>query len=107
MIGPDSPVDLQSSPTKHISSPYHLQYSQTARMYAFLMLCISSSTTDLRRFRTPPPIGMCGDSLTWAPCGAYMNITTVSAFSAVNFLLLPPLVRWLSPTAIGVPAIAV
>jgi hypothetical protein len=35
--------------------------------------------------------------------GAY--IATVSAFSAVNLTVLPPLVRWLWPTAIGVPAI--
>lgn len=31
--------------------------------------------------------------------GAY--IATVSAFSAVNFMFLPPLVRWLWPTVIG------
>lgn len=35
--------------------------------------------------------------------GAY--IATVSAFSVVNFTLLPPLVRWLWPTAVGVPLI--
>jgi hypothetical protein len=35
--------------------------------------------------------------------GAY--IATVSAFSVVNFAFLPPLIRWLWPTAIGVPGI--
>ena len=37
--------------------------------------------------------------------GAY--IATVSAFSAVNFQFLPPVVRWLWPTAVGVPIIIV
>ena len=37
--------------------------------------------------------------------GAY--IATVSAFSVVNFSVLPPLVRWLWPTMIGVPLIVV
>jgi len=35
--------------------------------------------------------------------GAY--IATVSAFSVVNFTFLPPIVRWLWPTAVGVPLI--
>ena len=35
--------------------------------------------------------------------GAY--IATVSAFSVVNFTILPPIVRWLWPTAVGVPLI--
>ena len=35
--------------------------------------------------------------------GAY--IATVSAFSVVNFTVLPPIVRWLWPTAVGVPLI--
>ena len=37
--------------------------------------------------------------------GAY--IATVSAFSVVNFTFLPPLVRWLWPTAVGVPVIVI
>lgn len=37
--------------------------------------------------------------------GAY--IATVSAFSVVNFQFLPPLVRWLWPTALGLPAIVI
>jgi uncharacterized membrane protein len=32
-------------------------------------------------------------------------IATVSAFSAVNFHFLPPLIKWLWPTIIGVPVI--
>lgn len=35
--------------------------------------------------------------------GAY--IATVSAFSVVNLTVLPPIVRWLWPTAVGVPLI--
>jgi len=35
--------------------------------------------------------------------GSY--IATVSAFSVVNFTFLPPVVRWLWPTAVGVPVI--
>jgi hypothetical protein len=35
--------------------------------------------------------------------GAY--IATVSAFSVVNFEFLPPLIRWLWPSAVGVPGI--
>src|SRR5262245_46685872 len=37
--------------------------------------------------------------------GSY--IAAVSAFSVVNFTFLPPTVRWLWPTAIGTPLIAV
>lgn len=36
--------------------------------------------------------------------GAY--IATLTAFSAVNFVFLPPVVRWLWPTVIGIPAIS-
>jgi uncharacterized membrane protein len=36
--------------------------------------------------------------------GAY--IATLTAFSAVNFSFLPPVVRWLWPTVIGIPAIS-
>jgi hypothetical protein len=31
----------------------------------------------------------------------------VTAFSVVNFQFLPPLVRWLWPIALGVPAIVI
>jgi len=34
-------------------------------------------------------------------------IAAVSAFSVVNFSFLPPLVRWLWPTAIGAPLLAI
>ena len=34
-------------------------------------------------------------------------ITTVSAFSAVNFMFLPPVVRWLWPTVIGTIGITI
>jgi len=34
-------------------------------------------------------------------------IAAVSAFSVVNFSFLPPLVRWLWPTAVGVPLLSI
>jgi Predicted membrane protein (DUF2306) len=59
---------------------------------------------DVRSFRRPATakqawwFGHMGRML-----GAY--IATVSALSVVNFAFLPPLIRWLWPTAIGVPGI--
>lgn len=56
--------------------------------------------TDGRAFLRPP-----ADKRAWwfthmgRMLGAY--IATVSAFSAVNFYFLPPLVRWLWPTVVG------
>jgi uncharacterized membrane protein len=59
---------------------------------------------DLRTFVRPP-----ADPNAWwfnhmgGMLGSY--IATVSAFSVVNFTFLPVAVRWLWPTAVGVPAI--
>lgn len=59
---------------------------------------------DLRKFVRPP-----ADPSAWwfnhmgGMLGSY--IATVSAFSVVNFTFLPVAVRWLWPTAVGVPAI--
>jgi len=59
---------------------------------------------DVRKFARPPT-----DPHTWwfahmaGMLGSY--IATVSAFSVVNFTFLPPAVRWLWPTALGVPLI--
>jgi len=61
---------------------------------------------DLWRFRFPPK-----GPRTWfflhmtRMLAAY--ITTVSAFSAVNFMFLPPVVRWLWPTVIGTIGITI
>lgn len=61
---------------------------------------------DLWRFRWPP-----ADRQRWwfdhmsGMLGSY--IATVTAFSVVNFSMLPEAVRWLWPTAIGVPLIIV
>jgi hypothetical protein len=59
---------------------------------------------DLTRFARPSP-----DRHRWwfdhmqGMLGSY--IATVSAFSVVNFTFLPPVVRWLWPTVIGVPLV--
>jgi uncharacterized membrane protein len=64
------------------------------------------AANDMRRFLVPAT-----DQRAWlyqhmtGMLAAY--IATVTAFSVVNFLFLPPLVRWLWPTALGVPAIVV
>ncbi len=36
----------------------------------------------------------------------WLHIAAVSAFAVVNLTFLPPLVRWLGPTAIGVPLLS-
>ena len=62
------------------------------------------ATRELRSFRHIP-----ADPRAWQylhmgnMLGAY--IATVSAFSVVNFDFVPPMVRWLWPTAVGVPLI--
>jgi hypothetical protein len=60
---------------------------------------------DVRRFRRPP-----ADPNAWwfthmtGMLGSYL--ATVSAFSVVNFTFLPTTLRWLWPTVIGTPLIA-
>jgi hypothetical protein len=60
---------------------------------------------DLREFRHPP-----SDPAAWwfshmgGMLGSY--IAAMTAFSVVNFEFLPTTVRWLWPTAVGVPLIA-
>src|SRR5215813_6590925 len=60
---------------------------------------------DIKRFARPP-----ADRNAWwsAHMGGMLGsyIATVSAFSVVNFTFLPTAVRWLWPTAIGTPLIA-
>ena len=70
----------------------------------FGLLGLLLAGREVRSFRRPP-----SDPRAWwylhmgNMIGAY--IATVSAFSVVNFTFLPPLVRWLWPTAVGVPVI--
>jgi len=70
----------------------------------FGLLGLLLAGRELRSFRRPAAEPQAwryrhmGDML-----GAY--IATVSAFSVVNFTFLPPIVRWLWPTAVGVPLI--
>ncbi|MFC6975537.1 hypothetical protein ACFQL1_14195 [Halomicroarcula sp. GCM10025709] len=56
---------------------------------------------DLRSFGTPPESGeWIGQHVTRMGAG---YIAAVSAFSAVNFLFLPAVARWLWPTVLGTP----
>ncbi len=59
---------------------------------------------DMHRFLRPPTTK---NAWWFAHMGRMLGayIATVSAFSVVNFAFLPPLIRWLWPTAIGVPGI--
>jgi hypothetical protein len=59
---------------------------------------------ELRQIRAPP-----NDRTPWFERHiAFMGggyIATVTAAVTVNLTMLPPLVRWLGPTAVGVPLI--
>ena len=61
---------------------------------------------DIKSFFRPPP-----DRNAWwfAHMGGMLGsyIAAVSAFSVVNFTFLPTAVRWLWPTAVGTPLIAI
>lgn len=75
-----------------------------AAAVVFGLLGAILAARDLRAFIHPPS----GRYAWWFfhmgnMLGAY--IATVSAFSVTNFDFLPPVVRWMWPTAIGVPAI--
>lgn len=68
----------------------------------FGFLGVNGVYKNLRKFRNPPK-----DKMDWfyshisGMMGSY--IATVSAFSATNFYFLPPVLRWLWPTLLGVP----
>lgn len=72
---------------------------------AFAAIAVVFAVNDFRQFSTPSD-----GRREWffehlaRMCAAY--IATVSAFSAVNFLFLPTVVRWLWPTLVGTPLIA-
>jgi len=71
---------------------------------AFGLLGSATAIADMRTFLHPPT-----DRNAWwyshmgGMLGSY--VATLSAFSAVNFQFLPPVVRWLWPSVIGIPAI--
>lgn len=71
----------------------------------FGLLGVSAAGNDLYKFVRPSR-----DKNSWyfdhmaGMIASY--IAAVSAFSVVNFSFLPPLVRWLWPTAIGAPLVA-
>lgn len=82
----------------------HAGFGTVAVVFGALGLFIGSS--DARRFLRPSV-----DRRAWLythignMIGAY--IATVSAFSAVNLTILPPVLRWLWPTLVGLPVIFV
>lgn len=73
-------------------------------MLVFGGIATGFGTNDVRSFRTDgaEPRAWFYDHLTRMIAG---YIATVTAFSTVNFGFLPVVVRWLWPTAVGVPAI--
>jgi hypothetical protein len=83
-------------------SPVWVQLSVVAIVFGVIGVAIAAS--DLWKFIHPP-----ADQNFWwyAHMGGMIGsyIAAVSAFSVVNFHFLPPAVRWLWPSAIGVPGI--
>ena len=74
-------------------------------LFVFGILGAFSAGSDMKAYLWPSP-----DKNAW-----YFNhmagmvasyIAAVSAFAVVNLIFLPPLVRWLGPTAIGVPLLS-
>jgi uncharacterized membrane protein len=87
-----------------LATPVTVQARLGVVPLVFGALGVVLAGNDLRRFVRPP-----ADPNAWwfnhmgGMLGSY--IATVSAFSVVNFTFLPVAVRWLWPTAAGVPAI--
>lgn len=71
----------------------------------FAVIAVAFAAADVRGFSTPSDGGREWFFEHLARMGA-AYIATVSAFSAVNFLFLPGVVRWLWPTLVGTPLIA-
>ena len=78
-------------------------------MFAFGVICSGLAIGDISRFVMP--FNPETDKQNWwfthmgNMLGAY--IAAITAFSAVNFSFLPPVVRWLWPTVIGAPMIVI
>jgi uncharacterized membrane protein len=85
-------------------TPTFQRLSTVAKVFGFVGLIIAG--LDVWQFLSPPE-----DKRAWwykhmaNMIGSY--IAVVSAFSVVNFLFLPTTLRWLWPTMIGTPAIAI
>jgi hypothetical protein len=84
-------------------SPAWVQRGRVAVVFGVLGLVLAG--LDLTRFLRPP-----ADRNAWwfshmsGMLGSY--VAAVTAFSVVNFTLLPTTARWLWPTVIGTPLIA-
>src|SRR5499426_2158132 len=82
-----------------------LTFAVSAVMVVFGALGMILAGLDIGKFVRPPT-----DRNTWwfAHMGGMLGsyIATVSAFSVVNFTFLPTAARWLWPTVIGTPLIA-
>jgi uncharacterized membrane-anchored protein len=85
-------------------TPTFQKLSTVAVVLGFVGLSLAGA--DVWQFLSPP-----SDKRAWwykhmgSMIGSY--IATVTAFSVVNFLFLPTTLRWLWPTIIGTPAIAI
>jgi hypothetical protein len=85
-------------------TPRFQELSTVAIVFGFVGLAISG--LDVLRFVRPPD-----DKRAWwykhmaNMIGSY--IAAVTAFSVVNFTVLPPTLRWLWPTMVGTPLIAI
>jgi uncharacterized membrane protein len=85
-------------------TPRFQQLSTVAIVFGLVGLSLSG--LDVWRFRSPPT-----ERMAWwykhmaSMIGSYL--AAVTAFSVVNFHFLPTTVRWLWPTMIGTPLIAV
>jgi len=85
-------------------NPVWVQLSVVAIVFGVIGVALAVS--DIWKFMHPP-----ADQNFWwyAHMGGMIGsyIAAVSAFSVVNFHFLPPAVRWLWPSAIGVPGIVI
>ena len=85
-------------------TPRFQALSTVAIVFGFVGLAIAG--LDVKRFVSPPD-----DKMAWwykhmaNMIGSYL--AAVTAFSVVNFYFLPTTVRWLWPTMIGTPLIAI
>ncbi len=85
-------------------TPTFQRLSTVAKVFGFIGLIIAG--LDVWQFLSPP-----GDKRAWwykhmaNMIGSY--IASVTAFSVVNLYFLPTTLRWLWPTIIGTPAIAI
>ena len=89
-----------------IEQPTRVWMQLSAVAIVFGVIGVALAASDIWRFVHPP-----ADKNFWwyAHMGGMIGsyIAAVSAFSVVNFHFLPPVVRWLWPSAIGIPGIFV